>query len=140
MPLWNIYHPVGTYTARQKLEFAAEVTEFYVQRGLPKFYVVTLFHEIPESSFLVGAEPSTTTVRIVIEHIARHAKDPAARKQTAEILNRLLAPHTLDRGLHCEFHIDETPRDLWMIDGLWPPPTGSEAEQLWVRENRPFPY
>ncbi|MGI5239282.1 tautomerase family protein [Dactylosporangium sp. CA-139066] len=57
-----------------------------------------------------------------------------------EGLSRLLAPHTVDRGLYYEFHIDETPRDLWMINGLWPPASGSEAEQLWVRENRPVPY
>lgn len=140
MPLWLVYHPAGAYTARQKQEFAADVTAFYAGIGLPKFYVVTLFHEIPESSFLVGGEPSNTTVRIMIDHIASHAPDPATRKQIGESLSRLLAPHTWDRGLYCEFHIDETPRDLWMINGLWPPASGSEAEQLWVRENRPVPY
>jgi phenylpyruvate tautomerase PptA (4-oxalocrotonate tautomerase family) len=140
MPFWNVYHPVGAYTARQKQEFAADVTAFYARAGLPKFYVVTLFHEIPESSFLVGGEPSNTIVRIVIDHIARHKEDPAARKQIGERLSRLLAPHTRDRGLYCEFHVDETPRDLWMIEGLWPPASGSEAEQLWARENRPVPY
>lgn len=137
MPLWHVYHPVDAYSAEQKRQFAADVTEFYTRAGLPKFYVVTLFHDIPESSFLVGGEPSDNTVRVVIEHIARHLTDPDRRRKSAEALNRLLAPHTLDRGLHCEFHIDETPRDQWMIDGMWPPPAGSEAERLWVSENRP---
>ncbi|MFB7113044.1 tautomerase family protein [Streptomyces sp. NPDC056190] len=41
---------------------------------------------------------------------------------------------------YCEFHVDETPRDLWMTDGIAPPPPGSEAEKLWVQENRPVPY
>ncbi|ATL87761.1 tautomerase family protein [Streptomyces malaysiensis] len=140
MPLWHVYHPVDAYSAEQKRQFAADVTEFYTRAGLPKFYVVTLFHDIPESSFLVGGEPSDNTVRVVIEHIARHLTDPDRRRKSAEALNRLLAPHTLDRGLHCEFHIDETPRDQWMIDGMWPPPAGSEAERLWVSENRPVAY
>lgn len=140
MPLWHVYHPVDAYSAEQKRRFAADVTEFYTRAGLPKFYVVTLFHDIPESSFLVGGEPSDNTVRVVIEHIARHLTDPDRRKKSAEALNRLLAPHTLDRGLHCEFHIDETPQDQWMIDGMWPPPARSEAERLWVRENRPVAY
>ncbi|MCQ6245982.1 tautomerase family protein [Streptomyces malaysiensis] len=140
MPLWHVYHPVDAYSAEQKRQFAADVTEFYTRAGLPKFYVVTLFHDIPESSFLVGGKPSDNTVRVVIEHIARHLTDPDRRRKSAEALNRLLAPHTLDRGLHCEFHIDETPRDQWMIDGRWPPPAGSEAERLWVSENRPVAY
>lgn len=140
MPLWNVYHPVGAYTDRQKQELAADITAFYAGKGLPKFYVVTLFHEIDESSFLVGGAPTSTTVRIMIDHIARHQPDAAARKDVAESLSRLLAPHTWDRGLNCEFHIDETPRDLWTINGLFPPASGSEADQLWVRENRPVPY
>ncbi|GAA0395934.1 tautomerase family protein [Streptomyces luteireticuli] len=140
MPLWHVHHPVGTYSAQQKREFAADVTEFYAGFGLPKFYVVVLFHEVPESSFFVGGEPSASTVRIVVEHIARHTEEPDRRKRTGEVLSRLLAPHTSDRGLSYEFHIDETPRDLWRIDGMEPPPSFSEAERLWARENRPVPY
>jgi phenylpyruvate tautomerase PptA (4-oxalocrotonate tautomerase family) len=140
MPLWHVYHPVGAYSAEQKQRFAADVTEFYARVGLPKFYVVTLFHEIAESSFLIGGEPSDTAVRIVVEHIARHLTDPASRKLTTEALDKLLAPHTRDRGLKFEFHVDETPRDLWMIDGHLPPPSESEAERLWARENRPVAY
>ncbi|MBH1938717.1 tautomerase family protein [Streptomyces sp. AV19] len=140
MPLWHVHHPVGAYSARQKREFAADVTEFYTRFGLPKFYVVTLFHEVEESSFLVGGEPSGATVRIVVEHIARHVEDPDVRTRMSEALGRLVAPHTQERGFHCEFHVNETPRDLWMIDGMAPPPSRSEAERLWVRENRPVAY
>jgi len=42
---------------------------------------------------------------------------------------------------HCrEFRADETPRDLWMINGLIPPPHGSDAEQLWASENLAILY
>ena len=140
MPLWQVYHPVGAYSEEQKRGFAEDVTQFYARFGLPKFYVVTLFHEVPRASFLVGGVPSDDTVRVVIEHIARHAEDSGLRERMSEALGRLLAAHTGDRGLHCEFHIDETPRDQWMIDGLRPPPTGSKAEQLWAQDNRPVPY
>ncbi|MFD1545199.1 tautomerase family protein [Nonomuraea guangzhouensis] len=140
MPLWQVYHPVGAFSEEQKRDFAEDATQFYARFGLPKFYVVTLFHEVPRASFLVGGVPSDDTVRVVIEHIARHAEDPGLRERMSEALGRLLAAHTGDRGLHCEFHVDETPRDLWMIDGLCPPPTGSEAEQLWAQHNRPVPY
>lgn len=140
MPLWQVYHPPAAYTAQDKQRFAADVTDFYVRAGLPQFYVVVLFHEIDGSSFFVGGQTSNTTVRVVIDHIARHADNPTVRRLTGEAVGRRLASHTTDRGLSCEFHIDETPRDMWMIDGLSPPPSHSEAEQLWIRENRPVPY
>jgi hypothetical protein len=44
------------------------------------------------------------------------------------------------RGQHdncSEFHIDETPRAFWSIEGFRPPPGGSEAEMRWLRENEP---
>jgi phenylpyruvate tautomerase PptA (4-oxalocrotonate tautomerase family) len=140
MPLWQVYHPPAAYTAADRQRFAADVTDIYVRAGLPRFYVVVLFQEIEGSSFLVGGETAGTTVRVVVDHIARHAGDPTLRRLTSEAVGRVLALHTTDRGLSCEFHIDETPRDMWMIDGLSPPPSRSEAERLWVRENRPVPY
>ncbi|AQZ62619.1 unnamed protein product [[Actinomadura] parvosata subsp. kistnae] len=140
MPLWHVHHPAGVFTEEQKQSFAQDVTDFYTRFGLPGFYVVVLFHEVAPASFLVGGRPSSDTVRVVIEHIARHTDDPGLRERMNQALGRLLARHTQERGLHCEFHVDETPRDLWMIDGLAPPPTGSEAERLWARENRPVPY
>lgn len=85
-------------------------------------------------------ETKTDTVRIVIEHIALHMDDPERRRRSSEEIGKVIAPYTTDRGLHVEFHIDETPRDLWMIDGISPPPSGSDAEKLWVQENRPVPY
>ncbi|MER7501427.1 tautomerase family protein [Nonomuraea pusilla] len=140
MPLWQVYHPVGSYTPEDKQQFAADVTDFYQRIGLPRFYVVTLFHEVEGASCFVGGEPSEGTVRVVIEHIARHSQDPAERGQASEAISRLVAPYTRDRGLYCEFHVDETPQDLWMTDGVAPPTSGSDAERLWARENRPVPY
>ncbi|MET9445590.1 tautomerase family protein [Streptomyces cinerochromogenes] len=141
MPLWTIYHPPGAYTPQQKQQFSADITGFYTRYGnLPAFYVVTVFQEIDADSFYIGGEPSATSVRIKADHIAVHTDDPDTRVRTRQILARILAPHTTDRGLYCEFHIDETPRDLWVLDGMAPPPLKSEAHQLWVQENRPVPY
>ncbi|OZC77233.1 hypothetical protein CH251_05435 [Rhodococcus sp. 06-462-5] len=42
--------------------------------------------------------------------------------------------------VHWEFHIDETSEELWMIDGLIPPPGRSEAEMAWAEANAPLPY
>ena len=37
-------------------------------------------------------------------------------------------------------HIDETPFDLWQVQGMPPPPPNSEYEKRWLEENKPVPY
>ncbi|WP_063065236.1 tautomerase family protein [Nocardia violaceofusca] len=140
MPLWHVHHPAGTYSDADKQDFARDITALYASFGLPEFYVVVLFREIEETSFFVGGKPSNNTVRIVVEHLARHLDDPQMRKRSTQRLNSIMEPYTGARGLHWEFHTYESPRDLWMIDGLFPPDAGSEAEQAWVRANEPIPY
>jgi phenylpyruvate tautomerase PptA (4-oxalocrotonate tautomerase family) len=140
MPLWNVYHPVGAYTEQEKREFADRVTSNYAARGLPRFYVVTLFHEVGRGSFYVGGEPADEVVRVAIDHLARHFDDPAMREASRQRINDLIQPFATSKGLRWEFHIDETPRDLWMINGLVPPPASSDAEKLWAKENRAIPY
>lgn len=141
MPLWSIHHTPGIFTTEQKHALAAHITDHYEQVGLPRFYVITLFHEIRPADFFVGGEPTEVGVRIVIDHIARAAPDQESRKQTARWINRMLRPHLTERtGLHWEFHVDETSADLWMINGIAPPPGGSEAERSWARHNATSPY
>jgi phenylpyruvate tautomerase PptA (4-oxalocrotonate tautomerase family) len=140
MPLWNIYHPVGAFTEQEKRQWADRITGVYEAAGLPRFYVVTLFHEVDRGSFYIGGEPADDAVRIEIDHIARHSDDAAGRESVRQRLSAVIAPFAADKGLRWEFHIDETPRDLWMINGYLPPPSGSDAEKLWAQENRVLPY
>lgn len=62
-------------------------------------------------------------------------------RRIAEWINQILTP-TLDQrpGLHWEFHVDETSEELWMINGLVPPPGGSDAEKRWARDNSVSAY
>ena len=140
MPLWNVYHPVGAYSEEEKRDFAERVTSHYEAAGLPRFYVVTLFHEVDRGSFYIGGEPVDDVVRIAIDHIAIHLEDPAWRESVRNQLGSVVQSFAAEKGLRWEFHVDETPTDLWMINGLVPPPHGSDAEQLWARENRAIPY
>ncbi|WP_433733533.1 tautomerase family protein [Nocardia sp. CA-129566] len=140
MPLWRIYHPANTYTPEDKQNFAQDITAYYTRVGLPEFYTVALFHELPADSFYVGGKPTAASVRIIIDHLARQLDDPEMRKRMTRGLDALMAPYTHDRGLHLEFNINEVPRDTWMIAGLFPPPIGSDIEQVWAKENKPIPY
>ncbi len=140
MPLWTIYHTPNVFSDNEKSELAKSITEVYVTVGLPRFYVVTVFKEIEPSDFYVGGEQTGTAVRIVVDHIARTLPDKAGRERITQYLGRVLAPH-LDRAdVHWEFHIDETSEELWMINGLVPPPMNSDAEREWARTNRSSPY
>ncbi|WP_250283838.1 tautomerase family protein [Frankia sp. CiP1_Cm_nod2] len=141
MPLWRIDHTEGIFTDEDKARLAESVTDHYARFGLPRFYVVVLFSETSASSFYVGGEPGTPAVRVSIDHIARTSPDEAARQRTAAWIGRILGPFMARiPGAHWEFHADETSRDLWLINGLVPPPEGSEAEQEWARSNLPSVY
>jgi hypothetical protein len=55
---------------------------------------------------------------------------------TTTRIDALLKPHIADKGYDWEFHVDETDRRLWKINGMNAPPFRSEAEKVWFRENR----
>ncbi len=138
MPLWKIYHPVGTFSADDKQAIAQRITSIY--RALPKFYVGVVFQEIGKDSFYIGGEPADDFVRIWVDHIARSFKDEAIKAKFLSACDKLLAPFIAERGLRWEMHVDETPFSLWSIQGLRPPPPDSVAEKRWISENRASGY
>ncbi|MEH6695560.1 MAG: tautomerase family protein [Hyphomonas sp.] len=138
MPLWKVYHPAGAYTRDEKRAFAQKMTSIYA-RVMPKFYVNVLFEEVPEDSFFIGGEPRNDFVRITMDHIARAFPSKEGSKRFIDAVNDLITPWVKDRGFDWEFHIDETPFDLWSIQGFYPPREGTEDEKRWIAENKPSP-
>ena len=55
-------------------------------------------------------------------------------------LDEVIAPWVKDRGYDWEISIDETPFDLWSLQGEPPPPFESVGEKRWVKENKASPY
>jgi len=130
MPLWLVFHPEGTFpTTESKKALAADITTLYTGGGLPAFYVVVNFITLPHGSIFVGGQTTPAAapfVRFTVDHLAVHFRDDAARKRRViDRLDELIRPHVADRGYDWEFHIDETPRELWMINGFVPPPRES---------------
>ncbi|KAK1833566.1 putative oxalocrotonate tautomerase [Podospora conica] len=125
MPLWLIYHPEGTFsTSSSKQSLVDDVTSFYTSSGLPAFYVVVNFVPLPPSNMFVGGKnppASRPFVRFVIDHLAVH--QPSEKRMTfvAGKMAEMLLPHV--EGWDWEFHVDETPRALWRINGIVPPPS-----------------
>ena len=137
MPLWTIYHPVAAFEAAHKQALAKAITKLY---DFPAFYVGVVFIEQDRDSLYRGGEPADNFVRIAVDHINLTWKSPEEASRRVKQFDEALAPTMRDRGLLWEFHIDETPRNYWLIEGFSPPPSGSEAEKRWMRENKPSAY
>lgn len=141
MPYWEIFTPENAYTPEDKERLSADLTKVYVDFvNLPEFYVVVRFHEMPENTMYVGGKAKNNFVRIVVDHIARQMDDPEFRKLAMSVFEDTIAPYVRDRGFDWEVHFDETPVDLWRVQGLIGPPEESDMEKLWAKENRPVPY
>jgi phenylpyruvate tautomerase PptA (4-oxalocrotonate tautomerase family) len=139
MPLWKVYHPVGAYTAEDKKALAEKITGIYAQSPIPKFYVVVIFEEVAQDSYYVGGEPHGKFVRFAIDEIARSVP-VQAREWWIKTLDGAIAPWVRDRGYDWEISIDQTPFDLWTLQGECAPPFESVAEKRWVKENKASPY
>src|SRR5579883_3341655 len=135
MPVWHIFHNDSAFTAADLQGLAEAITSLY-DSFLPKFYVNVLFHPIKTSNLYVGGRPTDKFVRIQVDHIARSIKDDVQeRKRFLEHVALILKPYIQDKGLSWEFNVDETPFDLWTVNGLIPPAPASDAEARWRVEN-----
>jgi phenylpyruvate tautomerase PptA (4-oxalocrotonate tautomerase family) len=141
MACWEIFVPENAYSDSDKEQISDAITSIYVEyAGLPRFYVVVIFHDQPSKSVFVGGSATNNLVRIRVDHIARQLETAEARAVCMAVIEQELAPYVRDRGFDWEIHINETPMDLWRIQGLVPPPPESEMERIWANEDRPIPY
>jgi hypothetical protein len=147
MPLWNIYHPPSTFVDdASKQALARDILPFYTAIGLPAFYVVVNFIPMPAGTMYIGGERNDESrarpfVRFALDHIAVHTPDDDAQyRRVRQRFEEIVKPHVADKGYSWEFHVAETERRLWGIDGFEPPPWGSEGEKLWAERNEAVPW
>jgi len=138
MPLWKVYHPVGAYSHEDKTAMSRALSDLY-GRAMPRFYVGVIFQEVSADNFYIGGEPHSRFVRIWVDHIARTFSSDTMRVGFFKKINEILAPWITDRGYDWEIHVDETPFNLWTIQGHFPPREGTEDERRWMIENRASP-
>ena len=140
MPLWKVYTPAGAYSAEDKRAMAEAVTNVYAGVPIPKFYVVLIFEEMSKDACYVGGVAHNKFVRFKIDQIARTIPGPILREWWIRTVDSVLAPWLKGRGFDWEISIDETPFDLWSLQGELPPPFESVGEKRWVKENKASPY
>lgn len=156
MPLWIIYHPPTVYqNEEEKQVLAKAITEIYTAVPLPAFYVNVIFIPVQPSSYFIGgvARPSPYSsanepgpdsskpwIRITIQNIARKIPNKEIGDRFLARVDKALKPFIEDKGYDWEYSVEETSRDLWKVQGLVPPMPGSEAENEWIRENKPIKF
>ena len=146
MPLWDINYTAGGLSAQQRQSLADAITKIYTTLGLPPFYVQVRFREsAPTSLFVGGQDYSSTTgtnsqkhLSVQIVHVARSFDSETAKQRFLTKVDRVLNPLLDGKGWNWEYWVMEGPRELWKINGLVPPPTGSEMEKKWYKANRPL--
>jgi len=137
MPLHQIFHPEGLYTAEEKASLSAAITAVY---QFPAFFVNVVFIPVAEGNLFVGGKIRNDFVRIVVDHVARNMNNEIERMEYfMERYEKAIAPYVKGGSSQAgkkvggyEIHIDETPRELWRIDGLRPPMRDGEEEALAV--------
>ncbi|MEJ2864782.1 tautomerase family protein [Actinomycetospora flava] len=138
MPLWTIHHSAGCLDLDDRQALASGITELY--GILPAFYVGVVFSEAAPGSLFIGGTARARFVRLAVDQIARTLPDAAARDRWIEKVGDYLTPFMADRSLDWELHIDETSRDLWLIQGMRPPGAGTPGERLWAERDAPVPH
>lgn len=139
MPLWTFGHSAGAFTSEEKKDLAQAITNIYAEGGVPAFYVNVQFIPLAEDDLWYGGHPHPKFTMINIYHVAQNVADftDEAQKSFLAKVDKVLTPRMTKKGMGWEYFIIEGPRKFWKIDGIVPPPTGSEMEKLWFRHNRP---
>ena len=137
MPLWDFNLSPNVLSDSEKASLAKEVTKIYTKSGLPAFYVQVRFTEDTVNSKFVGGETHTNFAHLQIYHLARTFTSDEQKSRFLRRVDAILNPVLVPKGADWEYFIQESSRDLWKINGLVPPPAGSEMERKWAQLNRP---
>ncbi|KAJ3948512.1 uncharacterized protein N0V96_002767 [Colletotrichum fioriniae] len=136
MPKWVFNCNAGVFTAAEKKQIAEGMTKLYTSVGLPAFYCHTHFIELAPENMYAGGETPKALTTVSIYHIARGFDTPQVEAFFFKALDDILRPILKPKGIEWESGIYEARRELWRINGLVPPETGSEMEKKWAKENR----
>jgi hypothetical protein len=135
MPKWVFNHTTDAFTPEEKQLIARGMTKLYTSVGLPAFYCHAHFFELPPHSIYAGGETPPALTTVSIYHIARTFESQEIQDMFFKTLDDILRPILKPKGIEWEIGIYEANRDLWRVNGLVPPPTGSEMEKKWFAAN-----
>ncbi|OQE21856.1 hypothetical protein PENSTE_c011G06806 [Penicillium steckii] len=135
MPKLVFNHAAGIFTNEEKSQIAQKMTKIYTSVGLPAFYCHTQFFELPPNSMYAGGETQTNLTTLSIYHIARGFPTKEVEYEFFQNLDDILRPILKPKNVDWELGIYEASRDLWRVNGLMAPETGSVMEKEWFDAN-----
>lgn len=138
MPLWDFHSAPGLFTTEDKQYLSKALTPIYTSAGIPAFYVHVRFVENEPVNIYCGGESHDKLVLIQIWHLARTMDFPEVQNRFLKAVDKILTPLLEKKGLDWEYFVTESNRDLWKINGMFPPLPGSEMEKKWFEANRPL--
>ncbi|KAJ7587338.1 putative oxalocrotonate tautomerase [Mycena floridula] len=139
MPLHRIYVPPDLYSDDEKAALSEAITRIY--KSLPTFYVVVIFIDVPKNNYFVGGKETDSFVRFVVHHVARHFNSDEHKKGFMTMYQAALDPFTKEKGVDWEVQIvGDLDRALWTENGMAPPLSNTEGEELWKKLNKAVPY
>ncbi|KAG7448806.1 uncharacterized protein BT62DRAFT_929884 [Guyanagaster necrorhizus] len=142
MPLHRFYVPPNLYSDEDKQTLSKAITNQYTRTGLPEFYVVVLFVEVPRQGYFVGGKATDNFVRVVVHHLAKQFATDEDKARFMNAYEQTIAPFTKARGVDWEVEVIDSDPQLWRENGIIPPHAvnNTEIALLWAKENRPVPY
>ena len=87
------------------------------------------------SDMYIGGESPAGFTSLNIVHIARTFKTEIDRMDFLSKIDRILERFKA-KGMQWEYFIQDSLSQQWKINGIYPPPSGSDEEKEWVRCNR----
>lgn len=138
MPLWDIHGAPNLFTTEEKQHIAKSLSPIYTSAGIPAFYVRVRFIENQPANIYSGGESHDKLVLIQVWHLARTFQNDEYKQRFLNAVDKVLTPVMEGKGLDWEYFVNESPRDLWKINGMVPPMPGSEMEKSWAEANRPL--
>lgn len=140
MPRWTFELAPNTLTKEEKRAIAEKVTDLYVNRGVPAFFVNVFFHENGEGNFYSGGKTPPDAVFFHIDHAIRKLPDENERTRFISEANAIVRPIFDPKGIKWESNIYEHPRENWRINGMIPPVKHPEIYKQWFEKNEAIYY
>ncbi|KAL6232818.1 putative oxalocrotonate tautomerase [Aspergillus navahoensis] len=121
MPKWVFNHTAGALTAEEKQCIAHGMTKLYTS--------------LQSDSIYAGGETPSALTTVSIYHIARGFETKEIQDMFFKTLDDILRPILKPKRIVGDWHY-EANRDFWRMNGIIPPPTGSELENKWFAANQ----
>ncbi|RHZ55966.1 hypothetical protein CDV55_105186 [Aspergillus turcosus] len=140
MPRWTFELSPDTLSSAEKSTLGKQITDTYVEQGVPAFLVHVFFHETRVACFYSGRKAPLAAVFFVIDNTARSFPSEEIRLAFIARINKIVEPILGSKGIKWEYNIYEHPADNWRVNGMIPPVDRGAIWQKWIDKDAAVPH